>query len=299
MNPTLQLAVVASALSSDPREAARLARVDDFRGLQFDAFSSAINLTELSQTGRREFRQVLSSNDQQLVGLRVDVGPKGFGVGADIDRLLSRFEIVISAAKGLAAPLVCVETGPLPEPAVVEPPRPKINPDDAGMLIIPTSAAPAKPSPTTPPPDPALLSHIDTALAELGSRADRAGVTLALRSDLSSFAALDRALSAARCPWFGIDLDPVAMLRDAWSSDEIFSRLSPLIRHVRARDAVVGSDRRTRPAVIGQGSTDWGKLLADLDAAGYRGWMTVDPLELSDRAASASAGATYLRTLAR
>jgi sugar phosphate isomerase/epimerase len=293
--------VIAATFSTDAREAAHAARAAGFSALQFDAVTPALDLTELSQTGRREFRHVLSSNDQQLISLRVDVGPKGFGPGADIDRLLGRFEKVMDAAKGLGAPLVCVEAGPLPEPAVAPKPKPRVDPAQAGLIIIPPMSAPdpePQESRPVPGPDPALLGHIDTALFELGVRADRIGVTLALRSELSSFAALDRAIAAARCPWFGVDLDPVAMLRDAWSADEIFSRFGDLIRHVRARDATAGSDRRTRPAIIGQGSTHWGELLANLDSAGYRGWLTIDALELSDRIAAAITGAKVLRTSA-
>jgi sugar phosphate isomerase/epimerase len=137
---------------------------------------------------------------------------------------------------------------------------------------------------------------VDSALLDLGSRADRLGVTVAFRSDLSSFAALDRVLRAASCPWFGVDLDPVSVLRDEWSLDEILSTFGPSIRHVHARDAVVGADRRTRPAVIGQGSTDWSQLLASLDDAGYRGWITIDPIELPDRASGATSGLAHLRS---
>ena len=300
----LQLGIVAGALSSDPREAARAARAAGFAGMQFDAFSAALDVTSLSQTGRREFRHLLSAGDQQLIALRVDVGPKGFGPGADVDRLLSRFEQVMETAKGLGAPLVCVEIGPLPEPVAPTKPRAKITPEQAGLILLPesinASASSQESRPVPGPgtaPNPALLAQLDTALLELGSRADRLGVTLAFRSDLASFAALDRALAGAACPWFGVDLDPVAILRDAWSADEIFSRLGPLIRHVRGRDAVAGADRRTRPAVIGQGSTQWGELLSNLDAAGYRAWITIDPLELPDRGAGAAAGAKHLRSL--
>ena len=300
-----QIGVVAAALTADPREAAGAARVAGFRGMQFDAFAPTLNLTELSQTGRREFRQILSSNDQQLVGLRVDLGPKGLGRGADIDRLLSQFTRVMEAAKGLAAPLICVETGPLPDPPAEVKPKPRVTPQQAGLIIIPdpTSPPPAESSgePARPRagPDATLVSHVDTALVELGARADRVGVTLAFRSDLSSFAALERALAAARCPWFGIDLDPVAILRDAWTMDEIFSRLGGFIRHLRGRDAVVGADRRTQPAVIGRGSTDWPALLAALDAAGFHGWVTIDPLELADRAGAGVAGMKSIEETAK
>src|SRR5262245_3353478 len=102
----LKLGVVAAALSPDVRSAPLLARKAGFSGLQFDARSAALDIPALSTTGRREFLHVLSSQAQQLVGLRYDVGPKGIGPGADIDRELSTLQGVMEAAKGLGAPLV-------------------------------------------------------------------------------------------------------------------------------------------------------------------------------------------------
>ncbi|MDB5300253.1 MAG: hypothetical protein JWO87_1916, partial [Phycisphaerales bacterium] len=40
--------------------------------------------------------------------------------------------------------------------------------------------------------------------------------------------------------------------------------------------------------------TDWGSLLANLDAADYRGWITIDPTELPDRNAAAVAGRKHI-----
>jgi sugar phosphate isomerase/epimerase len=295
----LTLSVIASALSPDPRVAPRMARSLGFGGVQFDAFSSSFDVTELSQTGRREFLHVLSGDNQRLVGLRVDLGLKGFGPEADVDRLLSRLGKVMDAAVGLQSRLICVELGPLPEPRSVEKPRPKINPDQAGMLILPPAISAPPPAPAQPvrPADPAFESSVLAAMAELAAKADRYGVTLAFRSDLASFAALQQVIDATGCPWFGIDLDPVALLRDAWTTDEIFSALGGSIRHVRARDAARGADNRTKPLVIGQGDTTWNALLQNLDATGYHGFVTVDPLELTDRTAGAVAGAKYLKGL--
>jgi sugar phosphate isomerase/epimerase len=293
----IRIGIVASALSSDPRESPRLARQLDIDGLLFDAYSTSLDLPELSQTGRREFVRVLAAENRQLVGLRADLGPKGFGPGADVDRLLSHLDKALEAAVGLQSPLVTIDVGPLPEPPADVKPAPRVTQDMAGLIIVPTAATPAAPAPPAPPTplDETLASHVDAALFELGRRADRYGVTVALRSDLASFAALERALRAASCPWFGIDLDPVAILRDAWTLDETLSRLGQLVRHVRARDATVGAAHRTSPAVIGRGSTDWPLLLSQLDAAGYSGWITIDPMEHPDRRAAAAAGLPHLR----
>jgi sugar phosphate isomerase/epimerase len=296
----LKIGVVAAALTTDVRQAPRFARQLGFDGLLFDAYAPALNLPELSQSGRREFRHVLASESRQLVGLRADVGPRGLTPGVDIDQILSRLTKAMEAAAGLQAPLVCTDLGPLPAPPAGPKPAKKITSEMAGLILLPESvekepeAEPSAPA-TMSPADQALAAQVDAVLLELGSRADRFGVTVAFRSELSPFAALERAISKAACPWFGVDLDPVALLRDEWPTDEVFSRLGPLVRHVRARDATKGVGGRTSPAMIGKGSINWDELISNLDASGYHGWITIDPMELADRASTAAAGLKVLR----
>jgi len=295
--PNLQLAVVAAALSTDARQVPRLARQLGFDGLLFDAYSNALSLPDLSQSGRREFRHLIAAEARQLVGLRADLGAKGLTPGVDVDRVLSLLTKAMEAAAGLQAPLLCTDLGPLPTPPA-EPVK-RVTPDMAGLILLPNPieeapAAPAAPA-TMSAADVALAAQVDAVLRELGARAERFGVPVAFRSDLSTLAALERALRSAACPWFGVDLDPVATLRDEWPLDEILSRLGPLIRHVRGRDANRGAGGRTSPAVLGAGSVTWPELLSNLDAAGYHGWITVDPMELPDRPAAAAAAVAVLR----
>jgi sugar phosphate isomerase/epimerase len=296
----LRIGVVAAALTTDARHAPRLARQLGFDGLLFDAYAPALNLPELSQSGRREFRHLLAAENRQLVGLRADIGPNGLAPGVDVDQVLSRWTNAMEAAAGLQAPLVCTDLGPLPAPPAGPKPAKKVTPEMAGLILLPESVeTEPEPAPRGPATmslaDQALAAQVDAVLLELGSRADRFGVTVAFRSDLSPFAALERAISKAACPWFGVDLDPVALLRDEWPTDEVFSRLGPQIRHVRARDATKGAGGRTSPAVIGKGSTHWDELLSNLDASGYHGWVTIDPTELADRVNGAVAGLRVLR----
>jgi sugar phosphate isomerase/epimerase len=298
----LKFSVMASALTDDLRDAPRRSRSAGFEGLVFDAYSSRSNLAELSASGRRDFRHLLAAQSQQLAALAIDIGPKGIALGADVDRVIARLDTAMDTAVGLGTKLICVDLGPLPAPPPQPKPQKKITADEAGLIILPPpsmgaveGAAPAEP--ISGPTDPDATGAIDAALYEIGQRADRYGVTVAFRSDLASFAALERAIKEASCPWFGVDLDPVAILRDAWPMDEIFSRLGGLIRHVRARDALRGADRRTRPAPIGRGSVNWGELLGYLNEAAYHGWLTIDTLELENRAPAAQAGLELLRKL--
>jgi sugar phosphate isomerase/epimerase len=299
------LAVVAAAMDDDLRAAVQIARDLRFGAIQLDARLGDLDLTRLSQSGRCELRGVLRSSELDLVSLRLDLGAKGLGPGADIDAALDRTEELLTTAAGLQCSLVCVSLGPLPPPPRMEKLPTRISPQQAGAILIdiPLIAKPAPPAtnlhdiPATL--DPTFAAMVDGALAELGRRADRHGVTLALRTELAGFAALDRALRSAACPWFGIDLDPVAMLGDDWSTDEIFSNIGGMIRHVRARDAVLGADRRVKPMAIGRGSVDWPRLLGDLQAAGYHGWITVDPTDLPNRRAAATAGLATIRNIIR
>jgi sugar phosphate isomerase/epimerase len=293
----LNLAAAAAALSADVRTAPTLARKAGVSGLLFDARTRSLDFTDLSNTGTREFVHVLSAQGQQLVGLRHDAGAKGFGFKSDIDRELSRLQRVMEAAKKLGAPVVCVDIGPLPAPARTEPVKPKVTPELAGMILLPETTPPKVETVQAAAPDPALISQIDAALVELGRLADRTSCMLAFRSELSPLSALERALRAADCPWFGVDLDPVAVLGDEWDLDETFSRLGPHVRHVRGRDALKGTERRTKAVPVGQGDTDWSQLLANLREADYRGWITMDPLELSDRAGAVAAATRFLKSI--
>jgi len=286
---------VAAALSEDARAAARAARELGFDGLQFDAITSALDLTALSGSGRREFRQMLTQQDQAIIALRTDGGVKGMSAGADVEALLWSWDRVLETAAGLEARLVCLELGPLPAPQAHVEMKAPISADLAGIILIPETTPQAAAPIAAAPFDAVFAARVDEALVELGRRADRYGVMIAMRSELASLAALERAVRAARCSWFGIDLDPVAILSDGIAADDVFSSIGLLVRHVRGRDAMAGAERRTKPAVVGRGSTDWAGLLALLDEAGFDGWITIDPIELTERAGGAGAGLKYLR----
>ncbi len=294
-----KIAVTAASLSADPRQAAAAARKIGIRGVLFDAVSPAFSVPELSQTGRREFRHMLSASECELVGLRVDLGPKGLSPKSDVDQQLRQIDRAMEAAKGLSAPQLCVDLGPLPTPSKSQSIKPKVSPELAGLIIIPSPSDVALPEmdESQTPADVAFIAHLDPILIELGQRADRTGVMIAFRSELSSLAAVERTVLAARCPWFGIDLDPVALLRDSADYDDFFSRVGPIVQHVRSRDANAGSGHRTQPTVVGFGGVNWPHLLANLEASGFRGWITLDPVELQNRVAGAIEGAEYLRGL--
>lgn len=289
-----KIAILASALSSDLRAAASTAREMEFRGLLVDAIMPAFDLTQLSGTGFREVNHLVRSNDLELAGIRAAIDPNGFTTTADIDRQLNRIEKALRAASELRCPLVTVDLRALPQAPTPAKSKPKITPEQAGLILIPSLESPQIEPVPTPKVDANALSLAQSAMIELGKLADRHGVRIAFSAALSSFATLTHIVNSARCPWFGFDLNPVDALRDDWDMDEILLQISPQLFHVQVKDALKGSDRRTQPALVGKGHANWKHLLYLLQDADYLGWLTVDPTEQTDRLSAARTAVAFL-----
>jgi sugar phosphate isomerase/epimerase len=302
-----RLAVLASVISDDAREAPALARGAGFSGVVYEAFGTSLNLPELSATGRRDFRRALGASDCKLVALRAELGRHGLMRGGDIDRLLSQCLRLFETARDLGETLVCLDLGPLP-PAPARPvdPKPRATQEMAGLILLPEGVGDLQPPPPAPAHEAAIheaagntqgdaeASDAMAALVEIGGLVDRTTVSVALSASLASFDALLYAMEKARCPWFGIDFDPAAIVAAGQEVDDALAKTGDGLRHVRGRDAVRGERGRSKPVVIGRGHANWSQLLTLLDEAGYGGWITIDPIELPDRRAAAVAGMKQL-----
>jgi len=287
-----KVSVTANSLSPDLRESIRIARSLRFQGVLLDAMIAGEDLSTLSQSAKREVAHIVSSNDLELVGLRATIDRTGLNRSADIDQQIDRIDRAMQGAKGLQAPLVCVDLRQLPQVAAPPKPTRKISSDLAGLILLPPSANTEEEAAPAPKIDSAALSHVNAVLVEIGALADRHGVRIAFSAGLSSFASLAWAIQTARCQWFGIDLNPVDALTDDWSADEIFSTFADHLFHVQVKDALTGNDRRTQPALPGRGDVKWDDLFQHLRDSDYQGWLTVDPTEHTDRIAAAKMGLT-------
>lgn len=291
----MQISVLAHAFSTDLRVALETARRAAFQGVVLDpAVFGAI--VEPSQTGRREIIALLNRCEQPLVAIDIRLGPAGFSPDADLQRELDRLTRAMDIARGLNAPLVLADLGPLPPAPDERPPAPTINPALLGKLILPETTAPRS---TSAPlaREPAFESSLEIALRELGTRCDRLSCRIAFRSTLGSHASLHQALSRIDCPWFGVDLDPLLLLADEWSGDEVFSRLGRLIAHVRGRDGLKGAGNRVQPTAMGKGAVNWRELNALLRDADCQGALSIDSIDLPNRGASAVEGRSVFLSL--
>lgn len=290
----MRLAVLAHALSSDLLPAFDAARRGGFDGVVLDPVVMPA-IRETSQTGRREIVHHLERSGQTLVGIDVRLDPTGFSPRGDVQREIDRVGRAMDIARGLRSSLVLCDLGLLPPAAEdVAPLKPEISPAALGKLILPDPPKPVAPPPALPREE-AFETSLDLALHALGERADRAGCRVAFRASLGSFPALSRALRSVDCPYFGVDLDPIALLADAWDADAIFSALGSSIFHVRGRDGLKGAGRIvTTP--IGAGQVDWRVLLSNLRDADYDAFVTMDTIDLADRRTAAINGAKAIRS---
>lgn len=295
MNP---IALYAPALSPDLRDSIRQAHALGYTAVQLDVTASNLPLQSLPKSAQRELRKFLADHNTTLVSLSTSAGKKGFSPGADIDRALDHLTRSLEAAADLGRVPLCIDLGPLPPPPVeAEKPKPPIDPLLLGALILPPPKTENRIS-NPAPRDEKFESTLGAALHELGRRADKFGTLLAFRSDLGALASLHRALTQAACPFFSLDLDPVAILHDTaasgggWDLETTLSHFAGRIAHVRLRDALKGTAGRTQPTPLGQGSINLPNLLQSLDAAGYAGPLTFDPTDLRDRAAGAASALT-------
>jgi sugar phosphate isomerase/epimerase len=285
-----------ASLSTDLREALQSARRMGFAGAQLPLKSPGLVLPELARTGQRELMRRVGEVGLKLSSLTTSAGRAGLMPSADVDRAIAHLEGAVRCAADLGRVVLCVDLGPLPAAPVEPTPVPKpVDPGLLGVLLLPEAPpTPAKPAVVPPPPDPAW-SEVTAALVELGRRADRYGALVAFRSSLASLAAVHHLLATTRCPLFGLDYDPVAVLQDDWDADRVLAAFAGRIWHLRARDGRRGHGGRTQPTVLGEGDTRLPELLRGLDAAGFSGPKVVDPVDLTDRPSAAATGLEVLR----
>ena len=294
MKSNCKLSIRAVSLGDDLRQIAPLAQSIGYHGLQLDMAIGQLALSELSASGAREVRNIISSSNLELDSLFAGI-PADMLISANQhDRVLWMFKKVLQTATALSAGICCLDLGRIPGVPQEAVARPTTR--LASNLIIIPEPAPIEPfEAQIDPKELAAWDGIDVVMRELGAMAEDAGIILAFSTDLSSFASLSRLLAGARCHWFGVDLDPVSILRDRWDIERILDTLGASIRHIRGRDAIRGSAGRTQPATVGQGSTNWPQTLRLLDSGGYSGWIAIDTVELPDRPAAAQRALTHLK----
>jgi L-ribulose-5-phosphate 3-epimerase len=228
-------------------------------GVQVDA-AGDLAPQNLSQTGRRELRNLLRTHGLELTALGCPLR-RGLDTAENQEARIEHVKRVMSLSFDLGPRVTIVQAGRVPEKA--EDPR-------AGLL--------------------------SEALRELGAHGDRTGTTLALETGLESGQVLRTFLDRFDTGGLGVNLDPANLLMNGFDPYESARALRSKVVRCDAKDArQSGPSRAAREVPLGHGDIDWLLFVSVLEEIEYRGWLTVEHEEGENRLADVAAGVKFLR----
>jgi sugar phosphate isomerase/epimerase len=230
-------------------------------GVQIDSLGDLAPDT-LSQTGRREFRNLLRGYSLELTALGCPLR-RELSAAENQERRLGHVRKVMSLARDLGPGIVVIEAGQVPGEKDVE--RARLMRD---------------------------------ALLNLGAHGDRVGAKLALETGLEAGAVLAAYLRSFDTGSLGANLDPANLLLHGFDPLQSARDLAELVVHTHARDCRRGSASRAAQEVpLGHGDIDWISYLETLEEIDYRGWLTVERESGDNRLADIESGVAFLRRL--
>ncbi len=201
----------------------------------------------LSETGRRELLHLLRTTELRLIGLTLPTR-RPFETADQLDDRLSRIEQACQLGYRLGTNLILLRAGTIPEEHRAQ----------------------------------ARAIH-RTAIAELGLRADRQGVRIALETAGDRGVDLADLLEQIDCPALGVSVDPGALILSRVDPIQAVGELHRFVRHAYLNDGLTHHDRPSqlpshpRGSFHPPGSLDWHEYLAVLEEIGYRDALTLWP----------------------
>lgn len=171
------------------------------------------------------------------------------------------------------------------------------------------------------PDDEGHIAAYAQRLAPVIAAAERAGVTVTLENEFDCFGtdplgsdptrrpeSVARLLAAVDSVHFGLTFDPTNAYFAGLDPRSAFGPLLPFVRHVHVKDGrpvdpagpgqwhpFADSGRSYQTCAVGAGDVDWPGLLTDLAAAGYPGWLVVEPHNPTGRLAAWTDAVRFLR----
>ena len=227
-------------------------------GVQADAVGP-LAPDQLGTTARRELRTLLRGHLVELVALNCPLR-RGLDNPEAIDARLAHLRKVAGLASELGCPRLAL-------------PMPGLPRDDEKRRA----------------------EVLNQSLSELARIGDSTGVSISLEVGLDRAPATRDYLCGYDTGSLRVTLDPAALLTGGGNPVDAVLAYGELVDFVQARDARRGVSGGAREVPLGEGDVDWNLLVATLDAAGYRGYLTVDTEIGANRPAVARHGVEFLR----
>jgi sugar phosphate isomerase/epimerase len=239
-----------------PRDRWREAATLGVRGLVLDAAGS-LAPHRLAETARRDVRQTLRGLDLDLVAIHLPTR-RPFDTLDQLDDRLARADQAFELAYALGTRLILVRAGAVP------------SEDQADRRSI-----------------------LAQALSELGRRAERRGVRLAVEAGGEPAAALAALLDGLDVPSLAASVDPAAFLALGEDPAAAVVALGAHLAHAYATDGAAGparlriASRHHAGYGFHPGALDWESYLGSLEEVDYRGHLTLWPDPRGDVAGEA------------
>jgi sugar phosphate isomerase/epimerase len=258
----LKIGIVVESTGLTVRQAITQSARMGSAGVQVDAVGD-LAPAALGETGRREFRTLLRSFNQELAALNVPLR-NGLDIDENLQPRLEHVRKVMQLAFDLGARKVVV-------------PCPK----------LPTDVA-------------APRAHtLRESLLALGPFGDRIGSVLALEIGYDASEKVKTYLADFDTGSLKVTYDPANMLLHGHDPVASLSPLKDLLAHLHARDARSASlSRGLHEVAVGAGDVDWMAFTATLQVLEFDGFLTVEREQGENKLADVINGVKFLRRFA-
>src|SRR5262245_37760541 len=258
----LKIGIVAESTGLPLRKAVAEAARMGAEGIQVDAVGE-LSPDRLTETGRREFRNLLRSFNQQLAALNVPVR-RGLDVADGLQPRLDRIRKAMQLAFVLGGRRVVVPCAKVPD----EPTAPRAQ----------------------------LLRE---SLLALGPYGDRVGTVVALEIGFDPADKVKEYLGGFDTGSLKVTYDPANMLLHGHVPLANLAPLQGWVAHVHARDARSARlNRGMHEVPLGAGDVDWMAFVATLQVIEYDGFLTVEREQGDNRLKDVTDGVKFLRRFA-
>ena len=259
---TLKIGIVVESTGLTVRQAITQAARMESNGVQIDAVGD-VAPDALGATGRREFRNLLRSYNQELAALNVPLR-NGLDVSENLQPRLEHVRKVMQLAFDLGARRVVVPCPKIPEEA------------------------------TTP-----RAQTLRESLLALGPFGDRMGSVIALEIGYDASEKVKSYLTGFDTGSLKITYDPANMLLHGHDPIANLSILKDFLSHVHARDARSASlSRGLHEVPVGAGDVDWMAFMVTLQVLEFEGFVTVEREQGENKLADVANGVKFLRRFA-
>ncbi len=239
----------------------KIAKVASFGadGVQLD-LRYELKPGELSETGRRQFRNLFSEHDLALAPAlfplrRSLIDPEG------LEERVAALTAALRFAADLKAPALIVRPGAIPAAE-----------SEQRKLFV-------------------------EVLNDLVRAGDHVGVTFTITSGREPAEQVVELTNSVTTGPIGINFDPASAVMAERNPAKEIRVLHHVLNHVRVRDGLRDTDGAGVEVPVGRGEVDWDELLAALAEIDFAGWMTPDRTSGEDMAADAVRAVSYVRNV--